>query len=245
MHYVVTMNEYLKFSELILEKVSAIFDKYKVDFSKNVEDGLRGVEKELSPLPLTEEEEFYSEIFRQFGEIDTSLKNIGYIPVFIKKPFRKLKAYQEAGITRNSYLRYHVEHYLMEVDILKNRVTRLLARLSKMLLKGGRGKESRLVLEVKESFLKSMKSYTKVRDSHVHEIRFDDAELWRLTGFELASNHSQDEDLELLTTFLYGKAKKQWSERISHDSKNLREVTNAVFGALIPIVFPSEAQTAE
>lgn len=239
------MNEYEKFSELILEKAKTIFEKYKVGFSKNVEDSLRGVQKEPSPLALTQEEEFYSEIFLHFGEIDTSLKNLGHIPVFIKKPFRKSKVSEEAGITRNSYLGYHIEHYLTETNILKNRVARFLARFSKVLLKDGRDEESKFVLKVKDSFLKSMKSYGRIRDSHIHEIRFDDAQLWRLTGFELASNYTQDEQLELVTTFMYGKAKKQWTERIVKESKYLKEVTNAIFGALIPIVFPSEAHGAE
>lgn len=239
------MNEYEKFTELILEKMSTLFKKYEIDFVKGLENTLSAVEKEPIRSQLTKEEEFYTEVFLHFGEIHTSLTNLGYIPVFIKKPFRKSKVYQEAGITRNLYLRYHIEHYLTETDILKNRVVRFLKKLSTMLLKEGRAEESKFVLEIKDSFLKYMKSYTKIRGSHIHEIRFDEEKLNRLTGFELASNYSQDEDLESVTAFLYDRAKKEWSERIIKNNESLKEAIDATFGALIPVVFPSEAQNTK
>ena len=246
MHYAVNMNEYERFTELILEKVRTYFKGLdQNEFFETLEGSLWGFGEKPNPPRLTKEEEFYLEIFLHFGEINTSMENLDYIPVFINQPFRKSKVYQEAGITRNSYLRYHVEHYLAENALLKNRVIRFLVKLSKMLLKDGKAEESKFILTVKDSFLKSMKRLTKIRNSHIHEIRFDEEKLNRLTGLELLSTSSQDENLELVTVFFYRIVKKEWSERIINNNKSLKEMINATFGVLIPIIFPSEARVAE
>jgi len=239
------MNEYEKFTELILEKVETLFKKYETDFRKGLESTLSPVEREAIRSQFNKEEEFYTEVFLHFVEIHTSLENLDYIPVFIKKPFRKSKAYEEAGITRNRYLRYHVEHYIQEEYILLERVKTFLGWFSHQLKNEGRLKDSQFVLQLRDVFEKGMNNIRLLRRGHVHKARFDEERLSRLTRFELASIASQDEEVELVTTFLYGRAKKELSEWIINNNKNLRGVINAIFGALIPIVFPSQAQVVE
>jgi len=239
------MNDYDKFGKLILEKVNSYiegldqieFHKYLID---SFGDATRKPKLPRQTWEESEEESFYLDINGHFKEIKITLDNLDYIPVFIKKPFRKSKSYQSVGMTRESYLRYHVEHYFVENDICKNRMIRFLNKLSEKLLEQDRKEESEFILQIKKLFLKLMLGFRKTIGSNIHEKRLDKKELSRLGTFELLSTYSQNEDYELGTNFLYRKAKKEWYERIINNNIKLKEYINIIFGKLIPVVFPSQ-----
>lgn len=250
MNYVAIMAEYEKFGELVREKVRTyikVLDQDEV--RKHLRYFLWGVGEKPEPFQWTQEQDFYSETFWHYWEISISLENLDYIPVFIKKPFRESKAYQEAGITKASYLRYHIEHYLQENYILLERVDRFLGWLSHQLRNEGRMRDSKIVLQLRDAFDGGMNNLRLVRKRHVHIKRFDEDELSRLDFFEAFSTDSEDEKVERVSgniaTELYMGSKEEWTKRIKENNKNLRKMIDALFGALIPIVFPSEVQGAK
>lgn len=233
------MTGYERFGELAVDKVKPLIKKgmHQKELEQAVSDSIEGITRTPKPLSLPEEEAFYRDIFWRFGEINKSLETLEHISVFINS-FRKSKAYREAGITDTIHLRYHIEHYLEEIYILLLRVRAFMNWLSRKFKKEGRIRESLFVSELKKAFENVTNNLESVRGDHVHQARYDDNILNVSTLFEIVSS-GDDKEMKVAAIISYKRAKKEWSERIKKNNKALKESLDAIFEALIPIVFPS------
>ena len=193
---------------------------------------------------ITEDESFHWEILRHFHEIETSFNNLQYIPLFINS-YRSSKDYRKARITGIVYLNYHIDHYLEENYILLNRVKKFLVRLSRMLKKRGRVRESAIVSELKDIFVNSMSDLKIVRGDHVHEKRHQDRDLFMAELAKVNYTETHDRKFMIGSNLFYKSAKEKWNERIIKNNRDLKKLLDHTFGRLIPIVFTSKTDTTE
>ncbi|MEZ4087128.1 MAG: hypothetical protein R3B71_02195 [Candidatus Gracilibacteria bacterium] len=116
--------------------------------------------------------------------------------------------------------------------------------------KSSRSEKIKDVTEHLEGFVKDMfRGYNYVRGSHVHQLRYSDPDLDRLSLFDTLTN-SENEDFVHLMEFGYKLAfrdiRKKWKKRIEKDSMDLLKGLDIYFDSLYKLltkkgefIFPS------
>lgn len=234
-----TNGAYDAFKNLLVEKASKIFLKYEngrlakrygrkrsrsprevfSDIGKNIEKN------------ASAEEKYIIDLLTRFSEIDSSLGHLANAPTYLKH-FPKVLA--RAGITERGYINYHIENYIQEVYILKERIKRFLKFVSRKLRKKGQIQLSGSIDKCLKLFEKELTSITQARGHHVHQTRYTDEDLFALTLFDLVRETHQD--LELGYELLMLTAKSKWLEWIEDNNELMRSMVDALFRAVTPYV---------
>jgi len=179
-----------------------------------------------------------NKIFRPMSEIFTTIWSIENIAVYVRTfPHRA------QGISRLSYLRYHVENYLNEIYILQCRLISYLNTLEKAYLKSEQGPKISEIHKPLCTFINdSLKSYNGVRGSHVHVARFSDEEIDRLSTLELMSMGNDDFGNLMKSIFLrsYSATRKKWADKILKDSMEINKILEVYFEILSKLLFKGE-----
>ena len=104
-------------------------------------------------------EDFFDKVTIGFAEIEQSFANIEIIPEYLRRfPFRHLK------ISKVNYLRYHVENYLQELYVLRNRIETFIVLLSRYYRKEKDYSEIQTVIKIIRQVLAlSFDGLTKLR----------------------------------------------------------------------------------
>jgi hypothetical protein len=138
--------------------------------------------KELPPHPrvLTTHEVALQRLFFGFMEISMSVDNIRNISVYIRR-----FPYSNTGITRNAYLRYHMENYLNELYILSKRMETYVTMVQRM-YKGNVAVShvAEIGKDIKILVNSALKPFINIRNPHIHLPRITDHDFDMLTIFE-------------------------------------------------------------
>lgn len=190
----------------------------------------------------TSREESFGKAFRGFLEISKSLETLDDIEFYINRfPF------QGTRISRERYLQFHVESYLSEVYVLQERLTKYSKMLGRQYRKDPRLPNVQQQCETLSEYIsKPLQSVVRVRGRHVHEVRFNDADIDRLGTIGLLAQSSEDEIATLLKDYYreeHRNVKKMWKDRIKANNKAIEELIDQLFEALYSIVF--DEKTAE
>ncbi|MBE9501105.1 MAG: hypothetical protein KAX23_05630 [Dehalococcoidia bacterium] len=227
-----------QFGKLIVSKNKPIFDTIDPgELAEDFRNLLHGVKEPMKVPQLTEEQKFHVRTLGYYHEISSAFEALEHAAIFIES-VPGFEDYEGRGITREGYLRYHVEHYLEQNYVLLNRVTGFLDWLKKELYKEGRIQDCERILELKSEFIRCMDNPKQVRGAHVHAERFEDDQLSILGFFELASTISEDEELKLTAILSSELAKEQWSKKIKDNNRDLKKVLDWLFEQLTSVVFP-------
>lgn len=179
-----------------------------------------------------------NKIFRPMSEILKSMESIENIAVYIN-----IFPHKKQGISPLSYLQYHVENYLNEIYIIENRLMSYLKVLEKSYSKSDQGIEvSRIIKPIYSIVSNAFKTYRVIRGSHVHELRFSNQELDRLSTLELLSKSNDDFGQLIKQIFdrAYRKTRKNWSDKIQKDSQAIKELLDLYFGQLTKAISQNE-----
>ncbi|MCH8171531.1 MAG: hypothetical protein IIB07_10460 [Bacteroidetes bacterium] len=177
-------------------------------------------------------------LFKPFSEIIKSYQSLENIKIYIGSfPYKNKK------IKKDEYLRYHLENYLNELYILKNRLiafVRILSKAySKSLLKDKVNKHfPKLCVSVSDSF----KGYTNIRGLHVHQNRYTTFDLDRLASFEIFML-SDDEKMELIRNYykeVYREIRNNWRKNISEDLKSIKNLLDYYFGEIMEVIVEND-----
>lgn len=227
--------------QIVISEARRAFDKIKADGQGN-ELGVAIINKLLDvdgpkalSQPLTREETFLSQkLLQPLSEIINSLEMIDDIIIYVRNfPFKR------HGISKVSYLRYHIANYLNELYILKNRLIAYVTTISRAYRKSENAQFVHDRLNPLSNIAsEAFKDYGKVRGAHVHEERFTDNELERLASLELFSG-SDDELGDLahhIYKMTYKEIRKKWSDKITKDMENMHKIMNHYFEQFIEAV---------
>ena len=196
------MGKYLpntdKYIQIILDETSYIFKKSISSFTKSEKedeifrniifnlDGPRQLEITHPPQTLF----VANTLFRPMSEILSTMDVIENIVIYMRRfPYDKNK------ISKLGYLKYHIEGFLNEVYILKERL-----KLYSYLIKKAYGKEY-FASDVRD-IMKNLMGYVdsalddiiSVRGKHIHRYRYTDQDLDHLSTLELLSKYEKETD---------------------------------------------------
>ena len=172
-----------------------------------------------------------NKLFYPFSEILDSIYAIDNILLFIKD-----FPYEKQNISRVQYLRYHIENYLNELYILKNRLISYLKIIERAYKKTDNYSHIETTFKLVYSFIsRAFKAYTEIRGLHVHHKRYSDYEISRLSLIELLSRGNSKQEKYLKSYFIieYKEVQNKWIKKIKDDSLNIHDMLNQYFEQLL------------
>lgn len=194
-------------------------------------DGPRQLDRQIGTR-----DQFFGKAFRGFMEISKSLETLDDIAFYMSRfPFQRTR------ITRERYLQFHVESYFSEIYVLRERLKWYITMLERQYKRDpGLSNVQGRCKALTDAITKSLEGVVDVRRRHVHEVRFCDEGIDRLSTIALLSQGSDDGVSKLMTEYYrdeHRKVKKIWCERIKANNKAIRELLNVFFDSLFPIAF--------
>jgi hypothetical protein len=187
-----------------------------------------------APAPeLPPDQRFGVDAFQVFMEISDAYDRLLDIQTYVRRyPFRGTR------ITRERYLRFHIEAYYHEVYILRERLNTFAKRIVRAYKRTGHpaadSTEDRLL-----TLVSALDAVVAVRGRHVHDLRFDETRLRNLAGIEMIERHSDD---QMWTTFLkegYAKVRAYWVKWVGEMNRGVRALLDQYFAILHELMFPS------
>lgn len=237
----------IKFDKNTLKYIDMVFDESKKHYDLNNIKTKKQLGKafwniildkndprKVSKKPNKKRSFFANKIFRPLSEILKSLEVIENISVYIRS-----FPYKRQGISKESFLRYHIENYLNELYILKLRLERYLKILSRAYKRTKRNDAINKAVESLSSFVqKSFEGYKTTRGYHVHQHRYTDNDLDRLTTLFLFSRSKEKwgNTVRLLFKLTYRDIRRKWLKKIESDIKGIQKLLEIYFEALIPVI---------
>jgi hypothetical protein len=185
--------------------------------------------RELSPR-----ESFIEQLFFGFVEILESVESLRNVPIYIRRfPYRR------AGVEKTAYLRYHIENYLNELYILKERMNALLTVISRRYRKDPRRDQIRDASKrIREHFDQALVNVVFTRGAHVHERRFGDYDLSKLILFKIMSSESDAYAMKYEEVYRQVRdTKRLWIEATN---KSVEQLLDSYFGTLKTLLFDNK-----
>jgi hypothetical protein len=174
----------------------------------------------------TRDELLIGNIFRGFVEISDAYLSLRDVEVYVRR-----FPYRDAGISEVRHLKYHIENYLNEVYILKERLIAYLNFLTKRYRKG---KSRRRVTEGLEPLYSAVSetfgNVVDTRGSHVHASRFSDLGLDRLSTLEFLKTAGGDDMWPLFFKYEYKKIRKKRAATIQSNNDVTKAFLDFYFG---------------
>lgn len=195
--------------------------------------------EDFKPLvKLTRKRGFLVDVYRHYEEVSQSVQKMEMIAVFVRQ-YPNYRSFRTHAITRDGYLRYHIENYFQEIYIYKGRLKALLKMLAK------RCKNQKL-LNCAKSLEKSIKQLetdfeelVHLRGVHTHKTRLRDQSLEFLKTFELIEIAMVGDIKPQLTYIgpLYAAVRSNRSKWVRETNEKVREHCESFFELIKPIVF--------
>jgi hypothetical protein len=214
-------------------------DHARVRYSVSRHLGHADGEPPPEPRQLDPHEAAVERLFSEFAEILESVKSLRNIPVYISS-----FPYRHAGIENGAYLRYHIENYLHELYILRERMKKYLTVISRLFKADSRSCEISTANEALRNYVFTVltKDFVNARGGHVHEKRltFSDEDFVKLGTFEAIR------DMNQVNARLYErvyrevlKAKRDWIKRTN---ESIEFLLDTYFGSLHNLLFDEEGR---
>lgn len=192
-------------------------------------EGPKSLERSSSP------HEYFvaNKLFRPFSEIMQATESIRNIAIYARS-----FPYKRQGVSRATYLKYHVENYLNELYLLKNRLIAYLTLIDKSYRKSDIAEHvSKTIAPLYTVVSDTLKNYIDVRGAHVHKHRYSDDDFDRLSTLELLTLGGREDEFGTIMTHLsdraYGEIRKKWVLKISTDIKGINTLLEFYFEMLL------------
>ena len=238
------MNGFEKYSEIFVNRAKELLEKedlknnpeYHEAFKNNIL-GLKGP-KQLK-RKQTPSEIFFSKLYNGFREISDSYYCLLDIETYIGRfPYGNTK------ISKTRHLAYHMENYLNEIYILKERLNSYFTTIGRIYRKDERHQKILKTTKPLFSFVKNaLKGIIDTRGVHVHRTRFSDEDLDRLSSQEFFVNRGEDfQIIRSLFKIDYGMTRRRYKQTIISNNKQIKKMLDACFDILFEIVTNNEGQ---
>ena len=215
-----------------MNQVDAETLKLHEEIYSNYLFGLEGPKK--FPAKLTPAHIFFYNLYYGWREVNDSYFCLLDIEIYIGR-----FPYGNTRISKIRHLTYHMENYLNELYILKERLNTYFTKIDRLYRKN---KDQDLIKNKIKLLFSTVKNAIgdgiKTRSSHVHQERFHDSDLERLSSQELLSNYN-DKNLKFITdTFKieYQIVRRRFKQTIVDNNKTIKQLLDGCFGVLYTIV---------
>lgn len=170
----------------------------------------------------------FSKLFKPLSELVTNMEALENISVYSAS-----FPYSRQNISRLDYLKYHIENYLNELYILKNRLIAYLTTLERAYRKSGNIDQIKCAFEpLYKNVSSSFEGYVNIRGAHVHQNRYTDEEIDRLSTLSVLTL-SKDENFRSVIKPLfiteYKKVRKKWVGKMQSDIHTLHKILSEYF----------------
>lgn len=194
-------------------------------------DGPRQIDRQIGAR-----DQFFGKAFHGFIEISKSMETLEDIAFYLSRfPF------QQTRITRERYLQFHVESYFSEIYLLRERLTRYITLLERQYKRDpGLSNVQERCKRLTDTISNSLEGVIDVRRRHVHEVRFRDEGIDRLSTIALLSQGPDDEISTLMKEYYreeHRNVKKIWRDRVTANNKAIKELLDIFFDSLFPMAF--------
>lgn len=171
------------------------------------------------------------ELFLRFAEILGSVESLQNIEVYIRRaPDGRL------GVSKAAYLRYHVENYLAELYILRERLLAYGTFISRRYRRDHRKAEiAGTVSRNRKAVTDAFRGVTHARGRHIHASRYDDPELSKLSFFDVL--RTGDEDMVWLFEATYSEVRASKRHWVQTTNRTVKQLLDVCFGGLKPLLF--------
>jgi len=177
---------------------------------------------------------FFSKLYIGFKEISDSYYCLIDIETYISR-----FPYGDTMISKTRHLAYHMENYINEVYILKERLTSYFNIIGRLYRKD---KKHPNILKITKSLFSfvnnSLKGIIDTRGSHVYKARFNDEDIDKLSTQELLAVHG-GEELQLIGNIFkmdYRAKRKKYKVIIKRNNTSIKQMLDACFEILFEIV---------
>lgn len=206
-------------------------------------DGPKSIPRNLSPSDVFVAQKLFSPL----SEIMNAQENLENIQIYVQS-----FPYDDESTSKVHYLKYHIENYLNELYILKNRLIAYLQFIKRAYLKSTNSKHVSSTLKpVFEVVSFTLKRYIEIRGAHVHQNRYSDDDFDRLSRLELLKRG--DDDFARTIKFLLDKAyleiEDKWKVKIEKDLVGINKLLEYFFEQLLiaitddnELIFPSNIE---
>ncbi|MBY0506850.1 MAG: hypothetical protein K2X03_23220 [Bryobacteraceae bacterium] len=235
----VAMKNRTTFAALLLETFKEYLDFHKypdrlASASALMLNDLYGTSLAVPKIAsLRRDEIHFMDIFRGFMEVTISFETLKHIDTYLStfpKPAPR-------GVTPNAYVRYHFENYLHETYILKERLMSIVTKLERSYRKDPAAQEFKeRCRELRNMVEKTMAGISMTRGSHVHEMRFSDADLRALSMVDLLSR-SKKFPIKKEYRSLYQQVVEAKLEVMRQNEQQLEILLDTYFGTIQVLVY--------
>ena len=194
------------------------------------------------PRRLNAREQYFSRIFYGFTEIFTSLDTLDDIAFYVRRfPFEGTR------ITRERYLQFHVESHYSEIYVLRERLYSYITIFRRQFRRDPQLPDVEKRCDALTVVLGSaLAGVVGLRGRHIHRARFSDDAIDRLSTIGLLSRGSDSSEFSILMRNYYREEHKNvrgiWRGRMRENVKAIRQLLDAFFEALLPMVFDPETE---
>lgn len=184
-------------------------------------------------------DQYFGKLFRGFLEISKCLETLDDIHFYIRRfPFTGTR------ITPERYLQFHVEAHYAEMYVLRERLSRYVTFLRRQFRRDPNlANVAARCDAVMQGIENALRGVVALRGQHIHEFRFTDDGIDRLSTVSLLAKGS-DDALTALMKGYYGEqrreVKRTWAARTKTNLDAIRQLLDVLFDALFPIAFDQQ-----
>jgi hypothetical protein len=213
-----------------------IFEKEKKELGKSLMDSILGANVSSSVSRNISPKEYFiaNKLFRPLSEIINTIEAIENIAIYARS-----FPYKRQGISQAIYLKYHIENYLNELYLLKNRLISYLKVIDKSYKRSKRYEQVAKSIGPLYSLVGNiLEGYIKVRGTHVHQYRYSDNDFNRLSTLELLSRGEEEfsKIIKNLYNDAYRETRKIWVEKIKTDIVGIHKLLEYYFKGLLTAI---------
>lgn len=228
-----------KFFDVLLPRIQEIVKE--VESGDRSEHGeahvqflLFGGPEPVSDRKLGHRDLFFAKLSQGYVEISRSYERLTDAATYVGR-----FPYGDTSISRASHLRYHVENYINEVSLLKNRLECFFKVIRRCYRKSEQSDWVQTALGPLPNFVRqTFGNMSIIRNSHVHDRRFTEPEFERLESLELLARSELGNHLLIRSQLkqAYRQLRKRWKSDITSYNQRLKEVLDYCFSCLLMAV---------
>ncbi len=181
------------------------------------------------------EEESLLKIFNGFLEIREAFDVMSDIPVYLQKPFPKVRK-----ISKPRYLRYHVANYFNEIYILRERLKsykKIVIRLTRKI----KQKPDLSSICRTDEIIAILDKPVDLRGEHVHRKRLTNEEFEKLDFLEIISGEESLPFEEMLDSQAL-RYKAEWVEVLKANNSVIKQLLSEYFHEIYDLTFDRKGQ---
>jgi len=228
------MSEYNKYNDLLFAAIKSFINNVILadkEFIYNLSEYINGKELKHLSRNINIRNKYISDIHSCFVEIQYSMLTLKDTEYYIN-----CYSYKSKKLSRTRSLRYHIENYMQELFILRERLLLYLKKIDRFYRKDHKYADiTKRTKHVSYYVEKSFEIITPVRGTHVHQRRIYCPEIVRLEYYDVLATirkdyikkHNQE----------YKKVRRQWVKRIKVLNEAISKLMDNYFYHLKKIIF--------